>query len=342
VTPRLLLILSENQTLQPTPDVGDLVGFAVEAERAGLDAVMVSEHVVLGPSADAAGRPANPRDYAVPGNQDPATPWPSSLVLLSAIAAATGRVRLVASAIISPLRHPLVLAKDLATLDRLSRGRLVVQPTVGWHRDEYEALGIGFEGRGDMLDEQLEVWSRAWAGSPVSFIGRHYRFGDVWVEPQPFRPGGPPLWFGGSTVHQRVIDRVVRYGRGFNPLGRPDDAGLARLAQALISAGRSPAEIEYVGGTRGVFAGPDQVADLDQALATIPEQLARGFTTICVKPSQFIDDSSRMGEFCRELVAKVADLAGHSHPHPTLTRDRSHPYDPEQLTAGPCHPGGGT
>jgi probable F420-dependent oxidoreductase len=312
VIPRLLLILSENQTLRPTPDIGDLVGFAVEAERAGLDSVMVSEHVVLGPSADAAGRPANPRDYALPGNQDPATPWPSQLVLLSAIAAATGRIRLVASAVISPLRHPLVLAKDLATLDRLSRGRLVVQPTVGWHRDEYDALAIPFEHRGDILDEQLEVWSRAWAGAPVSFSGRHYRFGDVWVEPQPFRPGGPPLWFGGSTVHQRVIDRIVRYGSGFNPLGRPDDAGLANLARALISAGRSPAEIEYVGGTRGVFAGADQVADLDQALAAIPAQLARGFTTICVKPSQFIDDSSRMGEFCRELAAKVADLTDHS------------------------------
>jgi len=315
VTPRLLLILTENHTLRPIPDISDLVAFAVEAERAGLDGVMVSEHVVLGPSADAAGRPANPRDYALPGNQDPATQWPSSLVLLSAIAGATERIRLVAGAIISPLRHPLALAKDLATLDRLSHGRLVVQPTVGWHRDEYDALGIPFERRGDVLDEQLEVWSRAWAGSPVSFGGRHYRFGDVWVEPQPFRPGGPPLWFGGSTVHQRVIDRVVRYGSGFNPLGRPDDAGLARLAQALISAGRSPAEIEYVGGTRGFFAGPDQVADLDQALAAIPAQLARGFTTICVKPSQFIDGSSRMGEFCRELAAKVADLADQSRQH---------------------------
>jgi probable F420-dependent oxidoreductase len=312
VTPRLLLILTENHTMQPTPDIGDLVAFAVEAERAGLDGVMVSEHVVLGPSSDAAGRPANPRDYALPGNQDPATPWPSPVVLLSAIAAATERIRLVAGALISPLRHPLVLAKDLATLDRLSEGRLVVQPTVGWHRDEYDALGIPFVSRGAILDEQLEVWWRTWAGSPVRFDGQHYRFGDVWVEPQPFRPGGPPLWFGGSTVHRRLIERVVRYGSGFNPLGRPDDRGLARLAGALISAGRSPAEIEYVGGTRGSFAGPDWVADLDQALATIPAQLARGFSTICVKPSQFIDDSERMGDFCRELAAKVADMPDYS------------------------------
>jgi|SRR5579859_1040806 len=308
MTPKLLLILTENHTMRPPPDVGDLVAFAVEAERAGIDGVMVSEHVVLGPSADAAGRPANPRDYALPGNQDPATPWPAPLVLLAAIAAATERIRLVAGAIISPLRHPLALAKDLATLDRLSRGRLVVLPTVSWHRDEYAALGVPFGRRGDLLDEQLEIWSRAWSGSPVSYDGQHYRFGEVWVEPRPFRPGGPPLWFGGSSVHPRLVERVVRYGSGFNPLGQPDDAGLARLAGALVSAGRSPAEIEYVGGTRGTFAGPDDVADLNLALASIPAQLARGFTTICVKPSQFIDETARIGDFCREVAAKVALL----------------------------------
>ena len=123
---KIVLILTENWTMRPAPDVADLVTFAVEAERAGLDAVMVSEHIVLGPSADAAGLPANSRDYALPGNQDPATPWPSPLVLLSAVAAATTRIRLVAGALITPLRHPLATAKDLATLDRLSGGRLVV------------------------------------------------------------------------------------------------------------------------------------------------------------------------------------------------------------------------
>ena len=98
----------------------------------------------------------------------------------------------------------------------------------------------------------------------------------------------------------------MRYGSGFNPLGRPDDEGLARLAGALAAAGRDPGDLEYVGGTRGVFAGPDGTADLDRALASIPDQLARGFTTICVKPSQFIDSTARIGAFCRDLVERVA------------------------------------
>ena len=306
--PRLLLILTENWTMRPPPDVGDLVGFAVEAERAGIDGVMVSEHIVLGPSANAAGLPVNPRDYALPGNQDPASPWPSPVVLLSAIAAATDRLRLVAGAIISPLRHPLAIAKDLATLDRLSRGRLVVLPTVSWHRDEYAALGVPFERRGEILDEQLEIWAKAWTGSPVTHEGNHVSFRKIWVEPQPARPGGPPLWFGGSSLHPRLIARLVRYGSGFNPLGAPSDEGLARLAAALTAAGRSPGELEYVGGTRGVFAGPDGVADLDQALAAVPDQIARGFSTICVKPSQFIDETAKIGAFCRELAEKVSAL----------------------------------
>lgn len=313
---RLLLILTENHTMRPPPDIGDLVRFAVTAEQAGIDGVMVSEHVVLGPSANAAGLPVNPRDYAMPGNQDPATPWPSPVVVLSAVAAATTRLRLVAGAMISPLRHPLVLAKDLATLDRLSQGRLVVLPTVSWHRDEYEALGVPFDRRGDLLDEQLQIWSRAWSGSPARFEGKHYRFGEVWLEPQPHRPGGPRLWFGGSSVHRRLINRLVRYGSGFNPLGQPDEAGMARLREAMRQAGRDPADLEYVGGTRGEFSSPDQPADLDQALALVPAQLARGFTTICVKPSQFIDDQARFGDFCDQLVAKVTDLSnGKTQPH---------------------------
>jgi probable F420-dependent oxidoreductase len=271
---------------------------------------MVSEHVVLGPDADADGLPSNPRDYALPGNQDPATPWPSSLVLLSAVAAATTRLRLVAGAIIPPLRHPLLVAKDLATLDLLSEGRLVIQPTVSWHRPEYDALGVPFGSRGELLDEHLAAWDVLWRDSPASFDGTHYRFHDVYLEPKSFRPEGPTLWFGGSSLHDRLVDRIVTYGDGFNPLGRPSPQDLFRLREAMAAAGRSIDELEMVGGTRGVFPDPSSVADLAQALSSIPEQVAAGFTSICIKPSQFIDDAERLGPFCREVVERVSALVG--------------------------------
>ena len=306
--PRLVLILSENHTLVPPRGLRALVRVAAEAEEAGFDAVMVSEHVVLGRGAAEHGVAANPRDYALPGNQDPATPWPDPVVVLSAVAAATSRVRLVASSVIVPLRHPLLIATQLATLDLLSEGRLVVQPTVSWHRAEYEALGVPFEKRGELLDEHLEAWTELWRGSPASYEGQHYRFEDVWLEPQPFRPEGPRLWFGGETLHPRLLRRLVRYGNGFNPLGRPSTEDLVRLREALAEAGRDPAEIELVGGTRGSFPTPDAVADLGEALASIPEQVASGFTTICVKPSQFTDDPADVPRLLREIVALVAEL----------------------------------
>ena len=149
---------------------------------------MLSEHIVLGPNAGAAGMRRNPREYAGPGNQDPATPWPDSIVLMSAIAAATTRLRVIGAAIIAPLRHPLLLAHQLAALDLLAEGRLVVQPTVSWHRDEYDALAVAFSRRGEMLDEHLAAWRAVWASSPTRFEGRHYRFGDVYLEPKPWRP----------------------------------------------------------------------------------------------------------------------------------------------------------
>src|SRR6478735_6372312 len=185
--PRTVLVLSENWTLVSPRDLGALVRIAVEAEEAGIDTVMLSEHIVMGPSAGAEGIMGNPRDYAAPGNQDPATPWPDSIVLASAIAAATSTIRIALAAVIAPLRHPLLLAKQLATLDLLAEGRLVVQPTVSWHRDEYEALGVPFNRRGALLDEHLAAWRACWRDSPASFEGQHYAFRDVYVEPKPYR-----------------------------------------------------------------------------------------------------------------------------------------------------------
>lgn len=307
--PRLVLVLSENWTLTPPRELRALVEMAVVAEDAGFDAVMVSEHVVLGPGAGANGIMSNPRDYALPGNQDPATPWPSSLVLLSAIAAATSRLRLAACAVIAPLRHPLLLARELGTLDLLCEGRLIVQPTVSWHRDEYEALGVPFAQRGRLLDEHLAAWEAVWASSPASFHGAHYAFDDVYLEPKAWRPDGPRLWFGGESVHPRLLRRIARYGHGFHPLGRPSDDDLARLAEGMTQAGRDLGELELVGGMRAVFPDDASPAPLAPAIASIPPQRARGFTTFCIKPSQFIDDIALYPAWCREVVERVGETA---------------------------------
>src|SRR6476620_3535531 len=173
---RTVLVLSENWTMVSPRDLPALVQLACDAEQAGVDTVMLSEHVVLGPDSSAAGLMGNPRDYAAPGNQDPATPWPDSIVLGSAVAAATSTLRVALAAVIAPLRHPLLLAKQLATLDLLAGGRLVVQPTVSWAEEEYAALGVPFTERGAILDEQLEAMRAAWTDTPAAFAGRFFRF----------------------------------------------------------------------------------------------------------------------------------------------------------------------
>jgi probable F420-dependent oxidoreductase len=306
--PRLVLVLSENWTLTPARDLRALVEMAVVAEEAGFDAVMVSEHVVLGPGAGANGIMGNPRDYAMPGNQDPAMPWPSSLVLLSAIAAATTRMRLAACAVIAPLRHPLLLARELGTLDLLSEGRLVVQPTVSWHRDEYEALGVPFDRRGRLLDEHLAAWEALWRDTPASFHGEHYAFDDVYLEPKAWRPDGPRLWLGGQSIHPRLLRRIVRYAHGFHPLGQPSEEDMRLLRQGLALVGRDLSELELVGGMRAVFPDDDSPSPLEPAIAGIAAQWERGFRSFCVKPSQFVDEMALYPAWCREVVERVAAL----------------------------------
>ena len=301
------MVLSENWTLRPRPSLCDLVEIAVQAEALGVDGVMMSDHVVLGASAKAKGLPFNLRDYAMPGNQEPDSSWPSPYMVLAAIAARTTTLRLVVGALISPLRHPLVSAKDLATLDQLSQGRLVVLPTVSWHEEEYAALGVDFHQRGAIMDEQLEIWQRAWSGSPFHFHGHHFTFDDVWLEPRCVQPGGPTLWFGGSSLHAAVIRRLVDFGSGFNPLGQPLREELLALDAALEAAGRTREEIEMVGGLRGRFHTPNDVADLDDAFEAMHEQVTSGYRTFCFKPSMFTDELSDVGRVAERVVQRLGE-----------------------------------
>jgi alkanesulfonate monooxygenase SsuD/methylene tetrahydromethanopterin reductase-like flavin-dependent oxidoreductase (luciferase family) len=301
------MVLSENWTLRPRPDLPTIVELARTAEQCGVDTVMLSEHIVLGRDSVATGAMVNPRDYAAPGNQDPATWWPDSVVLASAIAAATNTIRIALAAVITPLRHPLLLAKQLATLDLLAEGRLVVQPTVSWSRDEYSALGIDFAQRGAILDEQLAAMQAAWTAppnAPSSFRGEHFAYDDVWCEP---RSGTPvAMWFGGERLHPALVHRIVNHGNGFHPFGTPTVDELSLLRSALTDAGRYPDELELIGGIRGRFSCADDVADLDQALEPLGEKLRAGYRSICFKPSMFTAEVSGVAQVCQRVVAAIS------------------------------------
>ena len=229
-------------------------------------------------------------------------------MLASAIAARTSTLRIALAAVIAPLRHPLLLAKQLATLDLLAQGRLVVQPTVSWSAHEYAALGVPFTRRGAILDEQLEAMSAAWTDTPASHDGEHFSFRDAYLEPKPHRAGGPAMWFGGQRLHEPLLRRIVRYGDGFHPFGTPTPEELATLRERMRAAGRDPDRLELVGGIRGRFPDDDATASIDEALEQVPAQLAAGYTSICFKPSMYTDDPAAVPELCRRVVAAIAAM----------------------------------
>jgi hypothetical protein len=116
------------------------------------------------------------------------------------------------------------------------------------------------------------------------------------------------MWFGGERMHAALVRRMVRYGSGFHPFGVPTDEDLAVLAEGMSVAGRDISELELVGGTRATFDGPDSVADVERAMADIPDQLARGYTTFCMKPSQYTDDPSEVRDICLHMKDLLRDM----------------------------------
>jgi probable F420-dependent oxidoreductase len=302
---KTMLLLTENWDIFDPRVLSSLVNAARIAEVAGIDGVMLSEHIVLGPDAGAGEAKRNPREFDAPGNQPPTTPHPSSMVMLGAIAAATTRLTLFAGAILPVLRHPLQVAKDLATLDLLSKGRLVVLPTVSWQEQEYAALGKDFHKRGKMLDEQYEVWLKVWREGPASHAGEFYKFDDVYVEPKPWTTGGPRLWVTGAYLHAAALRRVVKYGSGYAPGGPMAPGEKDRIYEALTAAGRDPKTFDIMGGIMGFFKGSDDVADLDEACKQIPANVKSGATAIVAKPSQFIRTKEEFPDFCRRFADQV-------------------------------------
>ena len=307
--PKLLLALSELFTLVKDPKDEYLhLEFARMAEATGFDGVFVSEHVVMGPKANINGMDENPRAFVLPHMQDPATPWPSPLIKLAGIAGATSELRIMSLAVIAPLRHPIHLAKELATLDLISRGRLTLLPTVSWHDEEYEALGIPFKERGKRLDEHLEIWHKLWGDSPASHDGEFYQFTDTYCEPKPFS-GKPKIWFGGVAFTEKVIDRVVKYGSGLMPAFFPTSQDMDTLRGALSPAGRDLDELEMTTWLVPEFPDNNSVADFEKTLEEQIETIVdTGYTHIGIKPSCFIDSPEEMAEFC-DRASKA--LEGH-------------------------------
>src|SRR5712692_10594683 len=150
-------------------------------------------------------------------------PWQTSiepLSFLAALAPLTTHLRLRTSIIILPQREPILVAKQCASIDRLSGGRFELGVGVGWSEAEYAALGADCRTRGRRADEQLEIIQRCWTEEHVQFDGRYYQVDDMSVLPKPLQSPRPPIWIGGGRADLKpVMRRLGRYGDGWMVIG---------------------------------------------------------------------------------------------------------------------------
>jgi len=225
-------------TVAPDVTRDALLTFAREAEARDFASLWVSDHVVI-PRATA-GYPGG-RSFPVP----PDVPYLEPVAMLSALAVATTRARIGCSVFILGHRHPVAMAKMLATIDVLSGGRLICGVGVGWWRQELEILGVDFARRGRAADEALRVFKALWTEREPRFDGEFYRVADVGFEPKPVQKPHPPIWVGGNTT--AALRRVVALGDGWHAMSKtPDElrASLAELRTLAEAAGRAWKTIE--------------------------------------------------------------------------------------------------
>jgi probable F420-dependent oxidoreductase len=165
------------------------------AEAAGFDMLITVEHVIW-PTAYTSAYP-----YAASGRipGDPSTPLPDPLIWMAWVAAVTSRLRFMTGVVILPQRNPLVLAKEVATLDYMSGGRIDLGIGVGWLKEEFSAVGVPFERRGKRADEYIAAMRALWAGDDASFAGEFVNFTGVSSNPKPVR-GRVPIVIGGSAT----------------------------------------------------------------------------------------------------------------------------------------------
>lgn len=263
------------------------------AEDHGVDQVSIGDHVVIGE--DHTGYPFG---SFIDDNH---WPWPEPLTLMATVAGLTSRISLSVGVLVSPLRPAVFLAKQLATLDNLSRGRVEVGFSVGWHRAEYEASGVPFEKRGEIFDEQLQVCKLLWREVPASFHGRHVSFDRIHCVPQP-KKKNIPIWLGVPPT-EKNFRRMVDWADGWVPLGItvPQIAeGVQRLKRDYEKKGRDPATLSV----RSTILPPEVygVNDIDATLATAPALVEAGITHLEIYPGMFAKGPEDLPRIFDKLV----------------------------------------
>lgn len=274
------------------------------ADRLGIDMVSITDHVVMGENLQAYpfGKFPVPLEF----------PWYEPLVVLSAIAAVTERIKLSTGILISPLRPAVLLAKQLATLDVLSHGRVEIGLGVGWQREEYEASGIPFEGRFGRLEEQIKICRLLWSQAPAAFSGKTVSFAKIHAWPRPFQIAGIPIWMGLQAT-DRNCERIAQLGHGWVPIDKdvePIAKGVQALRAAFLAHGRDADSLEVCVGMRMKFDAARR-PDIEATLAEARNYVNAGATVLQFFPTALCSGPEQLEGLFTRLVRLKNELNGH-------------------------------
>ena len=266
--------------------------FARTAEETGFESLWTVEHVAV-PTGYQAQYPYS-ADGKMPGPED--SPIPDPLLWLTYIAAATSKIRLATGILILPQRHPIYVAKELATLDVLSKGRAILGIGIGWLEEEFAALGIPFDERVSRTEESCAALRSLWSPGADAFKGDHYAWEPLESNPKPVQAGGPPIVVGGHVLG--AARRAARVGDGFFPM-KTEGGRLRELQDAMSEecarVGRDPAKIEITTSAPGM--------DLD-AIRRLEDE---GVSRLVIGPPGFSRDALRDGleGFANAVISKL-------------------------------------
>ncbi len=271
----------------------EAIRLARAAEASGFESIWTVDHVVV-PGGYRSKYPYDPSGRLPSGE---ATVFPDPLIWLAYVAAMTSTLRLGTGILIVPQRNPVVLAKELATLDHLSGGRVILGAGIGWLEEEFRALGVPFTGRGTRTEESIAAMRALWSEDQASFEGTTASFTDCFLRPQPVG-GSIPVHVGGASP--AAARRAGRIGDGFFPLGvRPEELPplIEIVRRSAEDAGRDPTAIEVT--------VPCTTTDGQEALAEVTVLAESGADRVLVPAALFGTDlEGSLGRYGEAVIGR--------------------------------------
>lgn len=280
-------------------DFSNVLELAKLADEKGIDQVSITDHVIMGENTDRypyGGFPA-PFDY----------PWFEPLTVLSTIAGCTKNIGLSTGILVTPPRPAAVLAKQLATLDHMSKGRVQIGIGTGWQEEEYIATGVAFEDRWELMQEQVRVMRLLWSEAPASFSGKSHSFDKLYSVPFPTQAGGIPVWYG-VAANEKNVERIAELGNGWIPMTQNPKKikqGTDAIKEAMVKAGRDPETLDVRVQPYPIFK-EDGTSDIDATLDQVSGLLDAGVTMIEMLPLMYCKTPDDIETFFDKLVAVKA------------------------------------